>query len=256
MNLYSIRSRCRSFHKRLAWLLSCVFILFSIKPYAHEQVISFSLATAEAPPYVYLSENNQIKGTLINKLERAQKDSALKIEILIMPWARALNEVKQNRIDAIMPTLWSEDRAKYLEYPNLPFYSGDESVLIKRASDDFEFNELSNIPSNKVIGKIRLVVINAAFDKLVKQGKLRTYETPKLDQVLLMLAQKKIDLVASEGSIAATTIKNLGLEGTFKTYSLHVDSTPAYMAFSPNFAAKYDINKIMDIIIRQSTSTK
>lgn len=240
---------------RFTKLLSCVFILFSIKPYAHQQVISFSLATAEAPPYVYSDENNQIKGTLINKLARAQKDSGLKIEILIMPWARALNEVKQNRIDAIMPTLWSEERAKYLEYPKLPFYSGDESVLIKRASDDFEFNQLSNIPSNKVIGKIRLVVINAAFDKLVKQGKLRIYETPKLDQALLMLAQKKIDLVASEGGIAATTIKNLGLDGRFKTYSLHVDSTTAYMAFSPNFAAKHDINRIMDIIAEHSVQS-
>lgn len=250
MNLISLRSH--RLPMRLAKLLCCVFILISIKAYTQEQALSFTLATAEAPPYVYLDENNEIKGSLINILERVQKNTALKIEILVMPWARALSEVKQNRIDAIMPTLWSEERASYLEYPDLPFYSGGKSVLIKRASDDFEFTELSKIPSKKIIGKIRLVVINAAFDSLVNQGRLRIYETPKLDQALLMLAQKKIDLVASEGGIAATTIKNLGLEGSFKTYSLHVDSTTGYMAFSRDFAAKHDINRIMDIITEQT----
>ena len=230
--------------------LNCILIAFSINLQAEQPTISFTVATAEVPPYVFLDENNQIKGKIIDLLNQVQMIAALKIDIYVMPWGRALHEVKENRIDAIMPAQWSEERATYLEYPQKSFYSLDESIIIKRSEDDFEFTKLSDIPKNKLIGKTRLAMINSTFDKLAEEDKLSIYETPKLDQALLMLAQEKISFVVSESGIALSTIKSLGLEGQFTTYPLVMDRLPSYMAFSRAFAEVHDINSIMEIIIQ------
>jgi polar amino acid transport system substrate-binding protein len=227
-------------------LLLLLFVGFQLQ--AKEKFIEFSLATAELPPYVTLADNKQLEGVFIDMLDKVQAETGIKINIFIMPWGRAINEVKKGRIDAIMPTLWSKDRAKFLVYPSLPFYRFSASVLIKRIEDDFEFTQLSDISPQKVIGKTRLVLVDNEFDRLVKHGELSVYETTKLDEALLMLAQGKIDLVASDGDIALTTIKRLELEQRFHLFAIHQDTAPSYIAFSGQFAHKYDVDYIMSLI--------
>jgi ABC-type amino acid transport substrate-binding protein len=227
-------------------LLLLLLAGFSLQ--AKEKFIEFSVATAELPPYVYRAENKQPEGLFIDMLNKVQAQTGMKINVFIMPWGRAINEVKKGSIDAIMPTLWSKERAQFLVYPALPFYRFSPSVIIKRLEDDFEFTQLKQISPEKIIGKTRLVLVDDEFDSLVKQGKLSVYETTKLDEALLMLAQSKIDLVASDGDIALTTIKRLELEHRFHLFAMHKDPSPSYLAFSSQFAHKYDVNYIMTLI--------
>jgi ABC-type amino acid transport substrate-binding protein len=227
-------------------LLLLLFVGFSLQ--AKEQFIEFSLATAELPPYVYVAENKQAEGLFIDMLNEVQTQTGIKINVFIMPWGRAINEVRKGSIDAIMPTLWSKERAEFLVYPELPFYRFSASVIIKRLEDDFIFTQLSQISPQKIIGKTRLVLVDNEFDRLVKQGKLSVYETTKLDEALLMLAQHKVDLVASDGDIALTTIKRLELEQRFHLFAMHQNTSPSYIAFSRQFAKKYDVNYIMTLI--------
>jgi ABC-type amino acid transport substrate-binding protein len=130
-------------------LVFFLFIDFALQ--AQERPIKFSLATAELPPYVTLNKNKKIEGLFIDILNEVQQRTAIKIEIFVMPWGRAIAEVKKGNIDAIMPALWSKERANYLAYPSIPFYTFSQSVIIKRVEDDFEFSTLSNISPQKVI---------------------------------------------------------------------------------------------------------
>jgi polar amino acid transport system substrate-binding protein len=223
---------------------------------ANEQNVSFSLATAELPPYVYLDENKQPKGIFIDMLGKVQNETSIQINILVLPWARAMNEVKNGHIDALLPTLLSEQRKEFLVFPTLPFFTFSDSVLIKRTEDNFVFKDLGSIDKEKVIGKTRLVMIDDEFDALVKLGKLSVYETAKLDEALLMLAQRKIDLVASDGAIALSTIKNLGMEKHFTLYPLRENNEASYIAFSKQFALVHDINSIMEIIMRYQDNSE
>ncbi|MGS2720761.1 substrate-binding periplasmic protein [Paraglaciecola aestuariivivens] len=230
-------------------------LVFSVNLWASQKAIHFTLATAQLPPYVFVDENQQVKGQLVDKLKQAQRQTGLKIDILVMPWGRALNEVKNNRIDAIMPALWSQERADFLVFPEQAFYALDPSVLIKRKQDNFTYSNLTAIPKHKVIGKARLVMVDKTFDTLVKQGRLSVYQTTHLDEALLMLQQQKIDLVASESNIALTTIKNLGLEGQFTLYPIEQVVPASYIAFSSSFAKNHDINAIMASILEQSLTS-
>lgn len=226
-----------------------LFVLFiAFNSYGNDQPIKFSVATPEIPPYVSLGENKQIEGLLIDMLNKVQANTGIEIEIFVMPWGRAINEVKKGSIDAILPTLWTKERTEYLVYPAQPFFAFRESVIVKRVEDDFEFTSLTGIGSNKIIGKMRSTLVDDEFDHLQKQSKLTVYETNKLEQALLMLTQGKLDLVAADGQVATSTIKRLGLDGRFVLFPMQQDITPSYIAFSMNFAGKHDINKIMSVM--------
>jgi len=121
--------------------------------------------------------------------------------------------------------------------------------LIKRIEDPFEFTGLAALDNLKVIGMLRHAMIDEEFHRLAKSGNLNIYETTRLDDALLMLAQEKIDLVASDATIALTTINKLGLEKRFQFYTLRLDGKPSYIAFSPAFAKTYDVNQIMEQIL-------
>lgn len=234
-------------------MIRTLFLLFWLKTsclFANDKTIEFSLATAELPPYVYLDENKQPKGIFIDKLDRVKNETGMQINILVLPWARAMSEVKNGHIDALMPTLSSEQRKEFLVFPTLAFFTFSDSVLIKRAEDNFVFKDLSSIDKDKVIGKTRLVIIDDEFDALVKLGRLSVYETAKLDEALLMLAQRKIDLVASDGTIAISTIKSLSMEKHFKLMPLRANIEGSYIAFSKQFALAHDINHIMETIMQ------
>ncbi|WP_339720047.1 transporter substrate-binding domain-containing protein [uncultured Paraglaciecola sp.] len=226
-----------------------IFLLIGFSQQAKELPKEFTLATAEIPPYVTVSQNKQIEGLFIDKLNEFQKNTKIKIHIFVMPWARAVNEVKKGKMDAILPALWSKERSEYMAYPTLPFFTFSQSVLIKRVEDNFTFTNLHTINAQKIIGKTRSMLLDQDFDKLVKQGKLSIYETNKLEQALFMMLQGKVDLVASDGDIALSAIKQLRLENRFILLPMHEVSPPSFMAFSRPFAEKHDINQFMSMIV-------
>ena len=209
---------------------------------------AFTLATAELPPFAYLDERQQPKGILIDILDKARQQSGIQITVLVLPWARALNEVKNNHIDALMPVLWTKQRGEFLVYPQQSFYNLSDSVLIKRKDDPFRFQNLASIGRDVLIGRTRLALIGSEFDDLVQNGQLRVYETMKLDEALLMLAQHKVDLVASDKAIARSTIHNLAMEQHFEYISLGFAAPDSYIAFSRQFADQYNIDEIMALI--------
>lgn len=67
-----------------------------------------------------------------------------------------------------------------------------------------------------------------------------------------MLAQKKVDLVASDGAIAVSTIKELGLDNQFVLSSMNDNEPPSYIAFSRDFSLKHDVNELMSRIANGS----
>lgn len=230
--------------------LPLILLLIPLLSIANEQHISFSLATAELPPYVFLDQEKNPQGIFIDWLKEVEQNTTLKINVYVLPWARALSEVENNRIDALMPALMSEQRKQFLVYPQQPFFSFSDSVLIKRVDDNFTFTELVDISSNKIIGKTRRVMIDNEFDSLVKMGYLKIFETSKLDEALMMLQQKKLDLVASDGDIATSTIKSLDLDNQFNLIPLHSNPPPSFIAFAKPFAKSHDIDAIMQLIMQ------
>lgn len=65
-----------------------------------------------------------------------------------MPWSRALNDVKEGKIDILPATWFTQERTAYLTYSDN--YLTNQVKFIKKAGDNFEFAGLASLNGKKV----------------------------------------------------------------------------------------------------------
>ncbi|RND29255.1 amino acid ABC transporter substrate-binding protein, partial [Vibrio cholerae] len=70
------------------------------------------------------------------------------VEFTIMPWSRALNDVKEGKIDILPATWFTQERTTYLSYSET--YLTNQVKFIKKAGDNFEFAGLASLNGKKV----------------------------------------------------------------------------------------------------------
>lgn len=211
-------------------------------------LIYISIASTEIPKLLYKDEQGKLQGSYIELLKKAEAFSHLRFKVHLMPWARALNEVKHNRIDAIMPALYSDERAGYLVYPQKNLFVFGNDVLIKRSSDVFEFENISTIGKDKIIGKVRSTSFGKTFDQAEQSGVITVFEVVDFEQALDMLAKGRLDLVVIDNDIADAIILRLNVQDKVITIPIDSEEVKSYLSFSQTFAKQYNIDEIIEFI--------
>ena len=74
------------------------------------------LVCEEYPPYQY-SENGRVVGIHNDIVEEAAKNLGIKVEIILVPWPRALQMVKTGKADGIFSIFKTKEREEYLYFP-------------------------------------------------------------------------------------------------------------------------------------------
>jgi polar amino acid transport system substrate-binding protein len=236
-------------------LLMLAFILpfgtFAFVIEKNEQIF-ISIASPEIPPFIYLDSRNKPQGPFIDKVMSIQS-SHITIKVHIMPWARAIEEVKKGRVDAIMPTVYSAAREKYLSYPQRSLFLFNNNVIVKQVSDNFVFKDFASIETEKHIGVMRSTVISEDLKKAQKAGKISTYETLNIEQAMIMLTHSRLDLVIGDSEIINSAIVRLKLKNEVSVSNITKSPEQSFLAFSKSFAKKHNINEINELIIKTST---
>lgn len=228
-------------------LLATMLLLVAKTALTQERMIT--IATPEIKPYAYLDNNRQNQGLFVDYFEKVSEHEALKFNIIIMPWARAIEEVKQGRIDALLPTLYNKEREHFLIYPNQPFALLSQDVLIKRKDDPFTLDNTPNDTSQRILAKVRSMAVNKSFAKLAARPNIATFETKDISSALKMLKQRRIDLFITDRKIAENTINDLNMTSSLTILTLPGDKAPSYLTFSKAFASRHDVNQIMTQIL-------
>jgi polar amino acid transport system substrate-binding protein len=210
--------------------------------------LSINIVAPELKPFIYNNVNKKAEGLLVETLTNVSKNSSLNINVTVLPWGRAMLEVMSGNADAIMPALYTEERAKSLVFPESQLINFYGSVLIKNIDDDFEFEDFEAIKQKKSVAKVRAVLLGEHFDKAKDNGALNIVEVTKLEDALNMLLVKRVDLVVADGFAAYTSIKGMGIEGKISVMSISSIAEPSFLAFSSQFSRKHDVNKVMSII--------
>jgi len=217
--------------------------------YAQAKKLTISIAVPVIKPYFYLDQHGQATGTFVNYLRHVEQHSEFTFELMVMPWARAIEEVKQSRVDALLPTAYLKERARYLAYPKQPFMYFNNDVIIKRREDSFSFEDIKQQEQSRVIGKVRSMSVNPYFAKLITRNNISSYQTFDVASGLRMLKKQRIDLFITDASIANSTIEALGLAAQLSVLTLPGVGEESYLAFSKQFATDHDINQIMQRIL-------
>ncbi|WP_104403034.1 substrate-binding periplasmic protein [Vibrio penaeicida] len=83
------------------------------------------------------SMQGEEKGIAVDIVTAAFKAQGYDLNFKLMPFARAVHEVKKSRVDVLVATWYTEERATYLEYSDPYFYN--KVKFIKLKDDPFEY---------------------------------------------------------------------------------------------------------------------
>src|SRR5579859_5030289 len=102
---------------------------------------TLSVAAAEEPPLIIDSpeshpyawrEDGQIKGLFHDLVMEAFQRAGRKVEIRLLPWARAMEEVRQGRADGMFVVYKTPERERDFAFPDEPLTELRERIFVRR----------------------------------------------------------------------------------------------------------------------------
>ncbi|MFT5674948.1 MAG: polar amino acid transport system substrate-binding protein [Paraglaciecola sp.] len=227
-------------------LLSVCVLVFSaaIQSTCFAEKLHFTIATPINPPFYYLDDQNNPQGVILELFSLVETQADIKIDVLPMPWARALTEVKSGNINALLGARHSKEREEDLFFPNTPFINF-KTLLFKRTDNDIDLNDVNNPLSELSIAAVRSMQLNEYFYDIMAQGKNNVVEVVDFNSAIKMLNFERVDLVVGIDYFGQFLIRQMGLEKEISVMTYLEDQTPAYIAFSKEYASQYNVNEIM-----------
>ncbi|BDU43107.1 MULTISPECIES: substrate-binding periplasmic protein [Vibrio] len=157
----------------------------------------------EWAPFAMSGEN---KGIAVDIVTEALKSQGYRLRFKMMPFARAIHEVKRSRVDILVATWLTEERTEYLSYSHPYFYNSVK--FIKRKGDGFEYFGMNSL-EGKVVGIVRSYGYG---DEFTNSPLFERH--PVVDTLgnLKKLEAGRIDLTLEEPLVAKHIMRNAGMD--------------------------------------------
>ncbi len=200
-------------------VFGCVISLFSAPVLADCNGL-FKVATAPVAPLV--ERNGElVTGIMKQSAQTLISKNNLRVDWLILNWARALHMAEQGDVDAIFPALYSSDRSDFLDYDLPPI--GHVRTSLYRHTEDSQPLPLSEAS----IATLR------SFEYDPTELKHATVlELADFSQVVGMLEKRRVDYIFGVKEIIEFQIKQLG--ATHVTEHRAMGNRRVYLALAAN----------------------
>ncbi|MFW7526459.1 transporter substrate-binding domain-containing protein [Vibrio ostreicida] len=201
------------------FLLVLLTTVFSVTGYT----ATITAAQDPWPPFVQKDASNP--GVAVEIVKAAFKSQGHEVDFKIIPWTRALNEVKDGRIDVLIGTWYTDERATYLNYSDP--YLENSLKFIKLKGDGFEFNGIDSL-SGKTVGMIRNYGYGDAF---LNATNFKKPEANDLVSNAKKLIAKRIDLTLEDELVAKSTLSGAGMDvGQFEFTNNALSVNPLHVS--------------------------
>jgi polar amino acid transport system substrate-binding protein len=204
----------------------------------------------EDPPYSFLKESDsrEVTGLDIEIVQEAMRRLGCKIELAEMPWARALEELKNGRIDLVSGAYRTAEREIYAHFSTHGIQSPNVLFFRVEDKDRWHLEHLADIAATDFSLGVQIdVTYSAEYERLKKLPAFEKNLTAVSQRSSLwkMLHRKRIDGVIADELTGLMELQELRLAGKIIPSSLIVSNDPAFFAFSKlttdeNFVADFD----------------
>lgn len=158
------------------------------------------LVAAADPWPPYIDEKHPMGGVSVQIADAAFRTQGYTVRNVVMPWARALEETKQARVDLILDAWWSQERSEHFMYSR-PYINGPVK-FIKQKADPFRYADLSSLK-----GKSIALVRNYAYgDEFLKATNYEPVLVTNFLQGVHMLTLSRVDLAIENEFVARSRI--------------------------------------------------
>jgi polar amino acid transport system substrate-binding protein len=215
--------------KKLIVTLSLTAALLALPAAALAEKFVFVTTTWE--PYI-IFEKGEASGVDVDIIRELCKRLGFEPEIQILPWKRALMNVKEGKADAIFTPRYTEERAEFMYYPSEPLHI-EKTVIVARKGSGMKITELDDL-KDKVVGVVRGYAYDPEFDKY--EGFKRKDLSKDDKQLVKKFANSRIPLIASsDEGVSKYLCRHAGVE-VETVYVLN--ETPSYIGFSRTLGEK------------------
>ncbi|CAM4362584.1 substrate-binding periplasmic protein [Pseudoalteromonas ostreae] len=198
------------YKKPFALVCGLSILMFSLT--CNSKAVITILADDDYPPYSYF-EDGELKGLYIDLLKHAR--TKLKpdydVEIIPMPWKRALLTIKKGSVLGIVPP--------YIHYDSRPYISsysvalGTEFVVTYcRENIDLEKALNTNSPIQKPIHlgmNAGYLILDERYKKAIRQGRILLWENKSTAANIIKLLTNKIDCYANDRKATQYELDNV-----------------------------------------------
>jgi polar amino acid transport system substrate-binding protein len=157
-----------------------------------------------------------------------------KVEIRLIPWARAMEEVRQGRADGMFVVYKTPERERDFAFPAEPLTELRERIFVRRKAR-FEFMaDFSNFDGRRV-GMLNYTVHGAKLSQalelrhIVSQVSASSYES-----LVDMLASNRLDIAIGVDDAIIDAVTSQGLTDKIREIEQVIDTIPAYLVFARN----------------------
>lgn len=159
-----------------------------------------TLGTINLPPYIIVNEDRTVTGELIERSRAILEQAGYELKVVILPWARALKEIKNCSIDAILPTMNIKSRQSFISYPDIPLTHFDVGIVAsQRASRDvYDWQSLTNLSTEKdahvpLLLMMRGFTSGQRFEELKNRQRFNIQYSSTMSVAMDMLAANRAD---------------------------------------------------------------
>jgi len=215
------------------FILLLGFCLFSVAHGANTNEHSDRLLVAGLvfAPYIIKEDSGEVRGIVVDIVREVGRRTGLSVEFSITNWARALQSAKSGDVDALIPTMKSDDRKVFFHYPNQQLLNLD-MVLVKQKGREIKFDGSMASLKGYIITRVRKGRVSPAFDQARENGAISVEGRNTHDLSIKGVAYGRVDLAATDRYIAAWSSQKLDIADKIELIKPVLGSVPVYLALS------------------------
>lgn len=189
--------------KRLAFFLSSILIAVTVLTDHSRADQIVTLSGDPFPPYIEGQLGSEATGGIGYELikELFSRIDGVDVRFPLVPWERALREVKEGSMDGIAILLKTPEREEYMVYTDV-FFSSSALVWYsaKKFPSGFTWNSLKDFEGYR-IGTTRGYSYGDEIDQALANSQLQVIEVTSEKQAFAMLEKGRVDLVLANDAV-------------------------------------------------------
>ncbi|MCG5239430.1 substrate-binding periplasmic protein [Azospirillum doebereinerae] len=213
-----------------AVLMTTVFATLSLAalPAAADQLRMVALSF---PPLIY-DDGGKPTGIAYEIVTEAMRKAGHTVSVEIMPWARALDTVKEGGADAVFTAYKTPEREQFLNYSTEVLVPQVVSFFVAKDSPVAFDGDLAKLSAYK-IGVVNQISYGSVIDDAIKAGVLPNVEKSNdSDSNVKKLLSGRFDVMPSNRYVAQYFLKQQGALDQVKELAPEAQTLPSYIAFT------------------------
>ncbi|MFE8072489.1 transporter substrate-binding domain-containing protein [Marinobacteraceae bacterium S3BR75-40.1] len=190
---------------------------------------AFTFATFEFAPLEFQTDQGQPEGVAVELVTEVMERLGHRIEIRVLPWAMALELVKDGKVDAIFTAYENEERRQFLDYSREVLVP-QQVHFYTRPDYPATFQGDLALFEGRRVGVVSTISYGQVFDQYRARYQIERVRT--LESNIKKLLLKRIDVFPSNRYVAERTLTRLGLADQVRRHDRAIEAVPSYIAFS------------------------